>query len=276
MHKRSVIILVTIFTLTVSIITGFFLFESSLKRQNITQNPETQEQIQLTMSAAASLKEAIAEIEPLLGMGDRQAQSRISIRYNFASSGALQQQIESGAPVDIFFSAAAKQMDALQSKNLILTHTRRNLLGNRLVVIVPTGTKNIRELKDLMNAEIERIAIANPQSVPAGEYAEQSLKKLNIWERIQSKLVLGNNVRQVLQFVESGNAQAGIVYFTDAKTTKQVEIVEQIDPKLHAPILYPIAVLSRSSKRDAAIAYIKSLTEARAKHVFEKYGFDLL
>ncbi len=234
---------------------------------------------QLIVSAAASLKDSLTEITRLYN----QANPNISIQNNFASSGALQQQIENGAPVDIFFAAATKQMDGLESKNLILTDTRRNLLSNRLVLIIPTNSQEIIRLdKARSNAllaylkDIQRIAIADPRSVPVGQYAEQALKKLGIWEQIQSKLVLGNNVRQVLQFVESGNAQAGIVYVTDASISTKVKIVQMLDTNLYEPILYPIAVLQNSKNQAIAKAYLQFLASEPVTLIFKKYGFSTL
>lgn len=232
-----------------------------------------QENLQLTISAAASLKDALGEIAPLYS----KVKSNITIRNNFGSSGDLQQQISNGAPVDIFISAAAKQMDELQNKNLIVADTRRDLLSNRLVLIVPMDKRDVaKDLKDLTSASIQRIAIANPRSVPAGEYAQQALIKLGLWQDLQSKFVLGNNVRQVLQFVESGNAQAGIVYATDVKTATKVKVAQVIDAKLHQPIVYAIAVLQKSNNQSSAKSYLEFLSSDPAKTIFEKYGFSNL
>ncbi len=232
----------------------------------------------LTVSAAASLKDSLTEITQLYSQANSQENAKTSIRNNFASSGALQQQIENGAPVDVFFAAASKQIDALEKKNLILTNTRRNLLSNRLVLITPTSTNldGLTSLENITNLDIQRIAIGDPRSVPVGQYSEQALKKSGVWEQIQSKLVLGNNVRQVLQFVESGNAQAGIVYATDAKTSTKVKIVQTIEAELHEPILYPIAVLQKSENQATAKAYLQFLSGNTAKLIFEKYGFSTL
>jgi molybdate transport system substrate-binding protein len=234
--------------------------------------PVKQENVQLTVSAAASLKEALGEITPLYS----KAKSNIAIRNNFGSSGDLQQQIINGAPIDVFISAAAKQMDELQKKDLIVDDTRRDLLSNRLVLIVPADKGDAKELKDLTKANIERIAIGDPRSVPVGQYAEQALTKLELLQDVQSKFVLGNNVRQVLQFVESGNAQAGIVYATDAKTSTKVKVVQVIDAKLHKPIVYPIAVLQKSTNQPSAKSYLEFLSSEPAKTIFEKYGFSTL
>ncbi|NJO73687.1 MAG: molybdate ABC transporter substrate-binding protein [Leptolyngbyaceae cyanobacterium RM1_406_9] len=222
----------------------------------------------LLVSAAASLTDVMQELAPLY-----QAQSKATIRYNFASSGALQQQIENGAPVDIFISAGQKQMKALQQKNLLLSGTQRNLLTNRLVLVVPANTAGMTSLKNLTEARVKRIAIGDPRSVPAGQYAEEALTEAGLWQTLKPKYVMASNVRQVLQFVEAGNADAGLVYLTDAKTTDEVKIAQMIPTNLHSPIAYPIAVLKRSSNQKVAKDFIQFLSSSIAKKVFAKYGF---
>jgi molybdenum ABC transporter molybdate-binding protein len=149
------------------------------------------------------------------------------VRFNFASSGTLQQQIERGAPVDVFISAADKQMNSLATKNLIMHSTRRILAHNELVLVVPrTARVPIRNFSDLGSPSVRRIAIGAPASVPAGQYAEQMLRKLGLWNRVQPKAVQGKDVREVLTQVALGNVDAGLVYRTDAATTPQVRIVK--------------------------------------------------
>jgi molybdate transport system substrate-binding protein len=278
MNKKRVITFLSLIVVTLCAIAGCSFFSPTVEQTSkpiASQSsvpPVKQENVQLTVSAAASLKVALGEITSLYS----KAKSNIAIRNNFGSSGDLQQQIINGAPVDVFISAAAKQMDELQKKDLIVADTRRDLLSNRLVLIVPADKSDAKELKDLTNASIERIAIGDPRSVPAGQYAEQALTKLELWQDLQSKFVLGNNVRQVLQFVESGNAQAGIVYATDAKTSTKVKVVEIIDAKLHKPLVYPIAVLQKSANQPSAKSYLEFLSSEPAKTIFEKYGFSTL
>jgi molybdate transport system substrate-binding protein len=276
MNKKKFITLLSLIFVTLYAIAGCNFSSPILDQGNIPTKESVpnvkQENIKLTVSAAASLKEVLNEITPLYS----KSKSNVTIRNNFGSSGNLQQQIINGAPVDVFISAAAKQMDELQGKNLIVTDSRRDLLSNRLVLIVPADKSDTKELKDLTNANIERIAIGDPRSVPVGEYAEQALTKLELFKDLQSKFVLGNNVRQVLQFVESGNAQAGIVYATDAKTSTKVKVVQVIDAKLHKPIVYPIAIIQKSSNQSSAKSYLEFLSSKSAKNVFEKYGFSTL
>jgi len=225
----------------------------------------------LVVSAAASLTDALKEIAPLY----KQTQPNVTLRYNFASSGALQQQIENGAPADIFIAAAKKPMDALQQKNLIEPASRRNLLTNRLVLVVPKTSGGITNLQSLKDIRVKRIAIGDPRSVPAGQYSEEALKKQGLWNSLRPKFVLANNVRQVLQFVESGNAQAGLVYATDAKTSDQVKVVQVIPANLYTPIVYPIALVKRSKNQTSARNFIQFLVSNRVKKIFQKYGLGI-
>lgn len=224
----------------------------------------------LLVSAAASLKDSLEEIKLLY----QQTKSNSNLDYNFGASGALQQQIENGAPVDVFISAANKQMDALASKGLILADTRRTLLTNRLVLIVPSNSSAITSFEQLTSANIIRIAIGEPRSVPAGEYAQEVFQNLGILAQIKPKFVLANNVRQVLAAVESGNADAGVVYATDARISPRVKQVV-IAPEIHSPIVYPIAVLKNSKNVAAAREYVQFLLSEQAQSVFRKYGFGV-
>lgn len=226
----------------------------------------------LLVSAAASLQDALKEIQPLF----QKTQSNIKVNYNFGASGALQQQIEQGAPADIFFSAATKQMNALQDKNLILTDTRRNLLTNSLVLIVPSNSRlNIDNFSQLTVTNVKRIAVGEFRSVPVGQYSEELFQKLGILQQVRPKLVFGNNVRNVLAAVESGNADAGIVYTTDARLSNKVRVVATASKNLHSPIVYPIAVVSNSKNLESAKEYLRFLTDNSARSVFEKYGFGV-
>ncbi|MEI6328311.1 MAG: molybdate ABC transporter substrate-binding protein [Pseudanabaena sp.] len=276
MNKKKFITFLSSIVVTLCAIAGCSFFSPTIEQSNQASIPAVkQENVQLTVSAAASLKVALGEITHLYSKAIySKAKSNVAIRNNFGSSGDLQQQIINGAPVDVFISAATKQMDELQKKDLIVADTRRDLLSNRLVLIVPADKGDAKELKDLTSASIERIAIGDPRSVPAGQYAEQVLTQLELLQDVQSKFVLGNNVRQVLQFVESGNAQAGIVYATDAKTSTKVKVVQVIDAKLHKPIVYPIAVIQKSTNQPSAKSYLEFLSSEPAKTIFEKYGFS--
>lgn len=226
--------------------------------------------VTLTVSAAASLQDVLEAIDPLF----EQAHSTIQVNYNFGSSGALQQQIEQGAPVDLFISAASKQMDALQAKDLLLTETRYDLLANRLALIVPADSElNLTDFQQLSDANVRKIAVGEPSSVPAGQYADEVFKNLALTDSLQPKFVFTNNVRGVLSAVESGNVDAGIVYETDAQLSDRVKVVAIASETLHSPIVYPLAVLKNSPNAEAAKTYAQFLRDDQAQAVFQSFGF---
>ena len=238
----------------------------------VTTSPVVaQSNTSLLISAAASLKEVLVEIQPLY----QQSQPNVNISYNLGSSGTLQQQIEQGAPTDIFISADKKQVDTLEQKGLLVTGSRNIIAKNRLVLIVPKNAVGINSFYSLKDAKVKKIAIGEPRSVPAGQYAQQVLEKLKIWTEVKSKLVFANNVRQVLASVESGNADTGLVYATDAKISNRVKVVVTADEKYHSPIIYPLAVVKRSKNVNAAKEFSQFLSSNQAKAVFKKYGFIL-
>jgi molybdate transport system substrate-binding protein len=237
----------------------------------LTPSPiPAQPRANVLVSAAISLKDSLAATKPLY----QRTKPNVNITYNFGASGALQQQIENGAPADIFFSAAQKQMDALQQKGLILPGTRRNVVKNRLVLIVPRNSSGINNFRQLTNSKVKKIAVGEPRSVPAGQYSQEVLKNLGILQQVRPKLVLANNVRQVLAFVESGNADAGIVYATDAAISQRVKQVAVAPENLHSPIIYPVAVLKSSKNPTVARDYVQFLSSDRARAIFQKYGFS--
>ncbi len=239
-----------------------------------TVNPApvvAQSNTNLLVSAAASLKDALEEIKPLY----QQSKPNTNINYNFGASGALQQQIEQGAPADIFISAAKKQVDALEQKGLLVPGTRAIIAKNRLVLIVPKNVVGVSSFYNLTKDKIKKIAIGEPRSVPAGQYAEQVLQKLGILAQVKPKLVYANNVRQVLASVESGNADAGLVYATDAKISDKVKVVVAADEKYHSAIIYPAAILKGSKNVGAAKDFVEFLSSSQAKAVLKKYGFIL-
>src|SRR6266446_9965942 len=167
---------------------------------------------EVTLSVAISMKEAVEE----LGRGFTAARPSVTLRYNFGSSGELQKQIEAGAPVDLFISAAQRQMDELEQKGLLSTASRRVFARNVLTVIKPAGSAlDISKPADLVDPKVQRIVIGNPKTVPVGQYAEESLRSLGLWEKVQPKLVLAENVRQALDYVARGEVEAGFVYTTD-------------------------------------------------------------
>ena len=227
----------------------------------------------LLVAAAASLQKALEEITPLY----TQTNPNQTINYNFAASGALQQQIEQGAPVDVFISAAEKQMKTLQEKGLLVAETQKDLLTNQLVLITPNSIPgSVTDFRQLVKPEVKRIAIGEPRSVPVGQYATEVFKNLGILAQVQAKFVFGNNVKAVLTATETGEVDAGIVYFTDAKGSDKVTVAATADRQLHSPIRYPIAVLKSSKLLDASKRFVEFLQSDLAKAVFEKYGFGII
>lgn len=227
-------------------------------------------QTTLTVSAAASLKDALVETETAY----KQGHAEIAFANNFGSSGTLAVQIDQGAPVDVFISAAAKPMDELAVKGLIVAGTRRNLLRNTLVLIAPLDSK-LHDFQGLTDKSIRVIALGDPASVPAGQYAKQTLLSLHLWDQLNAKLVLGKDVRQVLTYVETGNADAGLVYATDAMATSKVRVIASVPESTHEPIVYPAAAVKGSHNDAAARMFIHYLASPAVRAIFQKHGFTM-
>jgi molybdate transport system substrate-binding protein len=227
-------------------------------------------QTTLTISAAASLKDALAETETAY----EQSHATVIFSNNFGSSGTLAAQIDQGAPADVFFSAAAKPMDDLQNKGLIVAGTRRNLLRNTLALIAPLDSK-LRDFQGLASSSVRMIALGDPASVPAGQYGRQTLVALHLWDQLNRKFVLAKDVRQVLIYVETGNADAGLVYATDAQSSGKVRIVAAAPELMHDPIVYPAAVVKGSHSQEAARKFVEYLGSPAAQAIFVKRGFTI-
>jgi molybdate transport system substrate-binding protein len=222
---------------------------------------------EILVSAAASLNNVLTELGTNFW-----AQTGIQVEFNFGASSTLARQIEAGAPSDVFFSADETQMDNLAKQNLIDSSTRVSRLGNSLVVVEPKdSTLPINSAGDLTNAA--QIALADPKAVPAGVYAKAWLTKLQLWPAIEPKVVPAENVRAALAAVASGNADAGVVYKTDAAISKKVKVVYEV-PAADGPVIsYPMALLKDSSQPDAAKKFLAYLSSKEAGQVFLRYGF---
>ncbi|SCW51288.1 molybdate transport system substrate-binding protein [Paenibacillus tianmuensis] len=230
------------------------------------------EKVELTVSAAASLTDALKEIQTAY----ESKNANIKLNFNFGASGALQQQIEQGAPADVFLSAAAKNMKALVDKQLVDAAQQKDLLVNELVVVVPEGGKaQVGTVGDLAKPEVKHVAIGEPESVPAGGYAKEALTNAKQWDALQPRLVMAKDVRQVLTYVESGNAEAGFVYKTDALTSKKVKIAFNVDPKTYKPVEYPAGIVKATKHAKEAEAFYTYLQSKEATDVFTKYGFTV-
>ncbi len=228
--------------------------------------------VTINISAASSLTNALNEIDKAYTT----SKPWVTLTPSYGSSGTLQTQIENGAPCDIFLSAAAAQMDALATKDLLLAGSRLNLLNNKIVLIVPkASTLGLKSFNDLTLATVKLIAIGDPKSVPAGTYAQTAFTQLGILTAIQPKFILGANVTQVLQYVSTGNVDAGIVYSTDAVSDSTVTVVATGPAEVNATIVYPAAIIKASKNASAAQEYLNYLAGSAAKAIFEKYGFAM-
>jgi molybdate transport system substrate-binding protein len=219
--------------------------------------------------AAASLTDSLKEIAATYEKrtGDK-------VVFNFGGSSFLARQIEEGAPADIFFSADEAKMASLKTKGLILTETRKNRLSNLLVIVVAMERgAPIRHPKDLATDKVKRLALAEPRTVPAGIYAREYLLKQNLWRALETKVVPTENVRATLAAVESGNAEAGIVYKTDAAISSKVRVAYEVPREEGPAISYPMAVLKEARRVESAKRFLKYLDSDGAGRVFEKFGF---
>ena len=243
---------------------------------NWTDNTKTANIItksDLIISAAASLKNAMDEVQALYL--EQKPNANLSITYG--GSGALQQQIEQGAPVDLFFSAAASNMNALKGKDLLENSTIKNLLQNKVVMITPSdSTLTISSFKDVTNSSITHLALGEPTTVPAGKYALQVFTYYNLADQAKAKAVYAKDVTEVLTWVASGNADAGVVYSTDAASSDKVKVVATAPEDSHDPVTYPGAVLKSTKQPVASQDFLNFLTSDKAKAVFVKYGFTVL
>ncbi|HEX3836190.1 MAG TPA: molybdate ABC transporter substrate-binding protein [Steroidobacteraceae bacterium] len=225
----------------------------------------------LVVLGASSLTDALNEIGPAYT-----AKTHQTVTLSYAASSALARQIEAGAPADVFMSADTDWMDYLQTRNLIDTKTRRNVVGNRLVLISPAdSTVTIRITRHFPLAKLlgdGRLATGNPDSVPVGKYAKIALTNLGVWEAVQDKIAAADNVRAALALVARGEAPLGIVYRTDALIEKKVRIVADFPASSHGPITYPAATTARAHA--GAADFVKFLSSPTAQAIFAKYGFD--
>jgi molybdate transport system substrate-binding protein len=223
---------------------------------------------ELFVSAAASLTDALKEIDARF-----EKRTGTKIVLNLGASSMLARQIEEGAPADVFISADEAQMDRLHKQ--IAPETRKDLLTNKLVVVIRSDSSaRIDDLADLTKAPFARIALADPQAVPAGVYARNVLTKAGLWEKIEPKIMPAENVRATLAVVEAGNADA-FVYKTDALSSSKVRVALQIPAELAPKIVYPMAILANSAHRVDAGRFLEFLKSDEAVQVFEKLGFGI-
>ena len=253
--------------LTLSLITSLGIAgcnSSDIKHKD----SESQEAVELNISAAASLKEAMAKIEEEY----KKVNENVTLVVNYGASGSLQQQIEQGAPCDVFISAGQKQMKALDEAGLLLDGTYKDLLENDLVLIAPKDS-DVSNLDDLITNKVKHIAVGEPSSVPAGKYADEVLTNLDLKDKITDKLVFAKDVKEVLAWTQSGNAEVGFVYYSDTINSDSIKIVETTPSTSHSAIIYPIAVIKESKKPEAAKEFEDFLLSTDGQAILKDFGY---
>lgn len=246
---------------------AFLFFGFGCGKNSLGANPNS---VTIRVSAASSLTEALRDASSTF-MKDHPG---VKIELNFAASGVLQKQIEEGAPVDIFVSASPKEADSLTQEGLVDPKSRVNIASNNLVLIVPLASQ-VKEWGDLERALVKKIAISNPATVPSGRYAQQTLEHKNLWQSVNPKLVFGENVRQTLQYVMSGDVDAGVVFSSDALIAKgKVKSVAQsINGVDHKVIVYPMVEVKSSHYKPEDKEYIDFMTGSIGQRILAQFGF---
>ena len=232
-----------------------------------------EEKVELTILAAASLTDVCDELK-----AEYEAEhENVTLTFSYGGSGALQAQIEEGAPADIFISAATKQMDALKEEGLMYDESIEELLENKVVLIVPKdSTAQIASFTDLATSVVSMVGLGEPGSVPVGQYSEEILTSLDILDQVKAKANYGSDVRTVLSWVEESAVDCGIVYATDAYTSDKVKIVCEAPEGSCARVIYPMGIVKASEKKDAAAQFLEFLKSSEAAEKFESYGFTVL
>ena len=236
------------------------------------ENAAPAKKTEILISAAASLKDCIQELSAMY----TEKNPQVTITMNFGASGALQQQIEQGAPADVFFSAGIKQMNALKEKGMMIDSSVKNILENKVVLITPKNAAALDFFEDLAKSSIKKIGVGEPKSVPVGQYTEQIFQNLGLTDKVASKLIFAKDVREVLSWVETGNVDAGVVYETDAKISKDVTICSTAPEGSHNKVIYPIGVVKTSKHAAEAQKFVDFLFSDAAKEVFARYGFTVI
>ena len=221
----------------------------------------------LLVFAATSLKDSLTEVSE-----EYERRASVEVDISFGGSQALAQQIVSGAPADVFIAAGSAPLAHLLDRNLVDDGDSRHLLSNELVVVTTDQGIEFDSLDFLLSEDVERIALADPRLAPAGAYAEESLRAIGLFEPLKDKILYGKDVRATMSYVSSGNADAAIVYRTDAAASA-LKVASPIPPKLHSPIIYPAAVMNGSDDRDAAAEFVDFLSGPEAAAVFRRFGF---
>lgn len=226
---------------------------------------------EITVSAAISLKSAFKDI----GKAFQEENPGVTFVFNFGGSGDLARQIEAGAPVDAFASAAEREMDEIDRKGLLSANSRKDFTGNAVVLVKPSHSNlPIESLRDLQRGEVKKVVIGNPKTVPAGRYAEEVLRYFNLWDAIKDRLIFAEHVRQVLDYVARSEVDAGLVYSTDAMVrSNEVKIVLKAPKGSHQPVVYPIGVVRRTKEESLSRAFVDFVMSAEGQRILSQYGF---
>lgn len=267
--KKKNYLLLSVFMILTILTTACGKGDEKKETGDAVQLKENKVEENITVAAAASLTDAFNETKSLFK--DKEG---IDIDFTYGASGTLQKQIEEGAEIDLFVSASKKNMNNLVEGKLIDEDSVEDVVKNSLVLIVPKDSNLIKTTDDLNKlTKDQKIAVGEPETVPAGQYAKQSLENLELWDSLMDKYVFGKDVRQVLSYVERNEAEAGFVYSSDTIGVDNIKIAEIIESSNHDPIVYPAGVTSESKKKDAAKKFLKYLNTEEAKEILSKYGF---
>lgn len=235
------------------------------------QEKKAEKKVTITIAAAASLEKTFEET--LIPRFEKKYPN-VNVKGVYDSSGKLQIQIEQGLDADVFFSAATKQMDSLVDEKLVDSKSVVSLLENKLVLIKGKDTKTaVKGISNITDAKM--IAVGDPEVVPAGQYAKIALTHANSWDAIQNKISLGGNVTEVLSWVESGSAEVGLVYSTDAASSSKVTVLEKVNNLLDTPVIYPVGRVTKTKHQEEANNLIKFLETKGSKETFKKSGFTI-
>ncbi len=235
----------------------------------VTAQPKTTHEV--TVSAAISLKNAFEEIGNIF----RERNPGVKLVFNFGASGDLARQIEAGAPVDLFASAAQKEMDDIDRKGLLAANSRMDFTGNAVVLVKPAHSNiPLQSLKDLQRGEVKKVVIGNPKTVPAGRYAEEVLRHFDLWDAIKGKLIFAEHVRQALDYVARDEVDAGLVYSTDAMVrSKEVRIVLKAPGGSHQPVVYPMGIIKGAKEEPLSRAFVDLVQSAEGQSILSQHGF---
>lgn len=271
--KRMIVCMMLMASLFVVGCAGDGAKDDSSTAGNSTEAPAQDEPIELTILAAASLTDVCNEIK----VNYEATHENVILHFSYGGSGALQTQIEEGAPADIFISAATKQMTALDEQGLMDSDSIVQLLENKVVLVVPAdSTEDITSFEDVASDKVTMVGLGEPASVPVGQYSEEIYSTLNLLEQVKAKANYGSDVRTVLTWVETGEVDCGIVYATDAYTTELVKIVAEAPEGSYKQVIYPAGVVNSTKHAEAAAEFMAYLQEKETLALFESYGFSAL